>query len=132
MAGIIDGEGTIVISKHKKGNKIKYEAWIGVTNLDKRLLDWLKNNFGGRIGKQYYGKQYSQWILHCGKAADVLRNIYPFLVIKQEQADIFFKFRETIGYSKTNRIPKDILCLREKYHQELKILHIAKGGYNAY
>ena len=52
LAGIIDGEGTIVIAKGKirKGRiNHPYSLRLVVMNTDIRLIEWLKENFGGSI-----------------------------------------------------------------------------------
>ena len=52
FAGIIDGEGSIIIAKQaiRKGRKNHtYSLRICVVNSNKILLEWLRTNFGGSI-----------------------------------------------------------------------------------
>lgn len=107
LAGIVDGEGHITIARHKtdkywkadgtvalrKTPNTMYQNVLGVRNTDLRLMDWLKEHFGGN----YYGGKSSKdnwkpsWCWHSTsneKTKLILLGILPYLILKGEQAKI--------------------------------------------
>jgi hypothetical protein len=127
-AGIIDGEGHIGI---RKDSEKYFTDVVEVFNSNPNIILFFHKNFGGIIKKSYKfrisKKPYYTWILSGLKTSLFLKNIYPFLMAKKNQADILFKFRDTFyekydTYNK-NSIPKHIIEIRNKLYKELKQLH---------
>jgi len=125
LAGIIDGEGTINIYKGKR-SRSEYNLRFYVVNTDKRMIEWLKANFGGlvysRKSKEHpdWRKKW-EWVLDKKQVDLILKDIIPFLQIKKEQANLALKFRKTIG--NRTRISNSILRKREQYYQDMKQLN---------
>lgn len=105
LAGIIDGEGSIMLWKSEIDPKRRgqFNLRINVTSTDKCLTDWLYENFGGhtyecnapsRKAKPNWKKQYI-WSVDRPSILKFLKDIYPFLLIKKERCEIAIKFRET-------------------------------------
>jgi hypothetical protein len=100
-AGILDGEGSIAIS-----GRAKTALCIYVGNSDPRMCVWLKERYGGSIyqspSRIRNGKSTRimyQWQLASASAGAFLKAVYPYLVIKKEQADIAFAYLATKGKS---------------------------------
>lgn len=96
-AGIVDGEGCIAISENAKRTQFRIE----VVNSDPRVCVWLKERYGGSVyQKKHYGGSrhivYS-WIVVSSTAGEFITAIYPYLVIKKEQADIALAYLKTKG-----------------------------------
>lgn len=103
-AGIIDGEGSISISK--RGNS--YGVSVDVGMKDGRVIDFLYGTFGGNIRvrhheETHFGNSYSykdfdmiSWYLKCQKAKEFLRRIYPFLRVKKRQAELAIRLQQRI------------------------------------
>jgi hypothetical protein len=96
LAGIVDGEGSIMLIhvKPKPGVR-KWENWnlvISISNTDKRLIDYLVKNFpeGHVFTVEGTGnnRTHYQWKVSSKKALRLLRNVYPYLKLKQKQADV--------------------------------------------
>ena len=85
LAGIVDGEGHFYKPNtiNGRGEKHKYSR-IRVAQKDKRLLFWIKDNFGGNISTATKS-QVSSWTLQGKKAEDLARELQPYLIVKQEQ-----------------------------------------------
>lgn len=104
MAGIIDGEGSIMISKHKRSNKkhpYYYDLVIRVAQVDKKMLIKLKEIAGGSVGGPYNHKNgkykgwnnYFVWTLHSTKEIeDLLLQITVHLQTKRKQARLALKY----------------------------------------
>ena len=98
-AGIVDGEGSIAIS-----GRLKTALFVTVSNSDPRVCIWLKERYGGFVyqspGRIRNGKQTRiiyQWRCASATAGQFLKIIYPYLVIKKEQAEIAFAYLSTKG-----------------------------------
>lgn len=90
IAGIVDGEGTITLTSHKKGNFPS--PTISVASSDIELLLWLKGKIGkGTISKKrnYNTEKHKDswsYMLKQNYALDILQEIEPYLVINSKKA----------------------------------------------
>ena len=133
IAGIIDGEGCIAIRKdnHKaRYANIQYCLVVNITNTDIRMLEFVKDIFGGSISmRPYYKKdgcfRKKCWriMIYSNQAYELLVKVKPYLVIKQEQADLAMKFQESIGISYENPLTLKTLEFREGLYQQLRSHH---------
>jgi hypothetical protein len=102
LAGIIDGEGSIMLIHVPKRMDRKWEHWnlvISLTNTDKRLIDWLEERLGGHVR---YVKSVNpkwrdtyHWKVCSAKAVPILHEVLPYLKLKGEQAEIALEFLKT-------------------------------------
>ena len=93
LAAYIDGEGSVMIN----GRHLR----VVVSNTDPRLHVWLRHTFGGSIMAQrrYLNPRHStamKWDVSCRKAAWVLENCLPFLIIKKQQAEIGLAYQSRL------------------------------------
>lgn len=94
-AAIFDGEGCIHIARKREGH---YYLMLVIPNTDPRLAEWLLENFGGGTTIQKYSKINEKWKdqvvwqAYGQKAYGVIRKVKPFLLLKQEQAEVAEKF----------------------------------------
>lgn len=97
LAGLIDGEGSIRIEK--SGGKYRYtphNATVCVTNSNSLMITWICDKFGGHL---YRKKGRTCWDVYWlgERAEEILREIYPYLTAKKEQAELVFAYRRLIG-----------------------------------
>jgi len=100
LAGIIDGEGSIV-PYNKTATKRYWRITVGNTSED--LIQWLKSNFGGTVNDKKqtwntwlgdappHGGQKPMWGWYVGRQADVfaiLSAVEPLLIIKRGRANV--------------------------------------------
>ena len=105
LAGFIDGEGCIAVYENKgRSGYMQVSFSIRAANCDPRIIEWLKDRFGGgttkrggaRAGSGRWREAYTWYALNR-RAATIMRAIRPYTVIKGEQIDLALKFRETYG-----------------------------------
>lgn len=87
VAGIVDGEGWIGISK----NNTSFTTRVSVVNTNLDLLNWLVDHFGGSIyhyPKRPRCKQYARWYVSSIQAVEFLSDILSYLKVKKTQAKI--------------------------------------------
>jgi len=94
-AGIVDGEGCIVLTRNAVRPTCK-ESWsvrVTISQVDVRMLERLRDAFGGSISwggqpKKSTWRRQRKWGLTGPKAILFLHDILPYLCIKQEQAEL--------------------------------------------
>lgn len=128
FAGIVDGEGNIRIRhSYNVRNGQKWQVVMGVSNTNKKLIDWIVSNFGGRVysrtRKANWKKSY-EWELSCRKASAVLQLIEPYLLLKKEQARLCIDLqnRLIVGKGKLSeeelKLRKDVLDVIKNLNQK--------------
>ena len=131
-AGIIDGEGSIMI-KRSKGNRPgrptpEYRVFISVGNTNRLLLEWLNARFGGSI-KRYVRvtpncKPVYTWTISAKSGIMFIKLIKDFLVIKKDQAEIALMFQTTVvSGGSWCKVTDEKLRIREEYFQNMKQLN---------
>lgn len=98
LAAFLDGEGCITITfRHRKKRSAVYHIYqphVVISNSDKRLIDWLEHTFGGWISKLQpkYPNSKLMYTWHMNNVRELLSKVYPYLVLKREQAKILMDF----------------------------------------
>ena len=132
LAGIVDGEGSIMLWKSEINPKKRgqFNLRVNVSTTDKCLMDWLYKNFGGTIyelnapsrkAKPHWKQQYI-WQVNRPDILQFLKNIHPFLVIKKERCGVAIRFRETFEKRERN-LSKETFDLRLNLSNQMKHLN---------
>jgi hypothetical protein len=127
LAGIIDGEGSIMAYLHReqRSGRIDY-AWhvlVTVGNTDRRLIDWIGNRWLGYYSvtsrARYDQKDMHVWTATGLRMKPVLLSAAPYLVAKTGQAELAFDFLDARppnpgrrGYTEAERAELDRICAR--------------------
>jgi len=99
-AGLFDGEGYVGIDKTSvssgKARSVHRGVRVIISQKDGRIMNWLKDNFGGNVYSQRNGTKYSiyRWRTHAEKADKFLRCIQPYVIIKKPQVDFALDFND--------------------------------------
>jgi len=106
-AGILDGEGSIMIVKFKNPTSKRgytYQLKVVVVNTNEWLCHWLKMQYEGTIqykkSKRPQEKDIYEWRLVSQQAKRFLEYIAPYLIIKKAQAEIAIRFQTGRGRGK--------------------------------
>lgn len=134
IAGFLDGEGTIGISKNTPQNPKdphktpRYELQVAVVNtcLDPLLL--CQKRFGGGIYTRKHLPRHKltyHWTVAQKASVTLIKAVLPYLIIKKRQAELALKFMEAktnvLGWRK--RVPDEELALRESYYWQMRQLN---------
>jgi|SRR5215471_1605569 len=120
-AGIIDGEGTVALTPWKRS----FLPFVQVTNTDRRVIEWLKERFGGTV----YVHVRSVSTVHkprfnlrwTGKRSTALLTaLLPYLVLKREQAELCLRY-----YSEGRNFHVGNNPLPQFEHERRRALHAA-------
>ena len=97
VAGFMDGEGSIVITRSKSGRRknLSFDLNVTIANNNKEIHDWLVENFGGSVSASNRWKRTYQWKLTANQAKEFLEKIVPYLKIKKEQAILAIEFQKS-------------------------------------
>lgn len=122
LAMAIDAEGGVGIVKRESNRREAYTLRVAVYNTKREFLETIQKEFGGDIFTRdrknpRHAISYSLVWSHR-KAADVVRAVSPFLVIKKAQAQIAVEFSELAECNNPGRRGTPVKTL-EKF-RELK------------
>lgn len=131
IAGFFDGEGSVYISKSKSHDKDILRLNISIGNTNKEVLDYICETFQtgkvklDRITKG--NKNFYVWWRGGYTAAEILKAIEPYMLVRKEQAILGIQFQSIISnnweYNRWKRIPKNIIQQREDMHLQMKKLN---------
>lgn len=129
MAGIIDGEGHFHMYYHPPIRR--YYFTVGVANTNRDLLDWLVDNFSGKVYRHKpkshkdEWKDCWEWRLNQTDILSALPAILPFLKIKKRQAELAIEFRKTFAKENPGKrgLPDHIRRKRDDIMLELKSIN---------
>lgn len=136
-AGFFDGEGSVAIKQYV-GKYLAYVITVRIAQSGEygiKVCTWFRLNFKGTVHKLLQIKNYQLayfWLLRTQQAKKFLRQIYPYLKIKKEQARLAIEFQEMSGKNKYNTHPSVVEKI-EKYSyyetakQEMHFLNGTKG-----
>lgn len=130
LAGIMDGEGAIYISR-KKDPTMKagygYRMCLGVANTDLPLMNWLVDVTGlgsvkPRKRHSTKHKQAYDWYLWSIQAYQFLKAILPYLKQKRQRATIAIEFMEKHSVYKGYLTPEERTAQAAVY-DKMKLLN---------
>jgi len=124
VAGIIDGEGTVTLTKHHKNQTPSPEVSISNNNL--LLLKWIRKKVGGVIvskkkRKLHHSNSYT-WRLRQNKAIDFLNEIKKHLLIKRRQADLITQEYKRVTHRAGKYTPQ-LLSQKNKLVNKIRALN---------
>jgi len=134
VAGIIDGEGTICITKIsskwvKSQSGFDYYSHVGVGISNKDLCEWLKIKFGGCVTRQKRSAKFPNskdiwmWQIRRSHTTPFLKAIEPYLKIKRLQAQNVIEYQERITPSNSKKLTSEDYALREAQYLLAKSLN---------
>ena len=136
-AGLLDGEGSIVIVELSPGKRRvtpSFALVVTVANNSKVIHDWLVSTFGGSVSPSNRWCRTYQWKLVSNQAMDFLSEVAPYLKIKKEQAELAVCFQRSkndyttrhlakSNYNGGNVIPPNEVSRRRKLKQKMHKLN---------
>lgn len=127
-AGFFDGEGYIVIQERSHLKYIGFYLRIGINHVAIEPLLEMKRLFGGSIEKQNPEKVVGnrkprhRWTANTQNAADILKQLMPYLKNKNKVAEVALEFQQTIQQHK-RKVPNEVQILRKLYKERLQYLN---------
>lgn len=100
LAGIIDGEGTVTLTCSNRGQYAQPQVSIANNNL--KLIRWIRQRvgFGSIITKKpkkpNHSIAYAWQVNRAGQCKNILKIVYPFLILKRNQAKIVLEQYSTV------------------------------------
>lgn len=130
FAGILDGEGSFVLHRHKDGYRFACQMQVG--NTDVRLLEWIRARFGGSVNRERRPntthKPVYRWVSQADTMDAVITAVLPYLIVKKDQAELMLAYRRTLApmirtKRSTNDVPEHVKSERIRIHGSLAILN---------
>ncbi len=120
-AGLLDGEGSIMLMSANKGKK--KSPHVSMTSTTIELLEFMKENFGGYIvNKKTYKEHHKQawaWQLSYDKAFFFCKKIAPYLrePEKKRRAELIVKRYKTVT-PRNGKYTAEMLYERSLFEEE--------------
>ncbi len=121
LAGIIDGEGSIIL--HMRRDDV-VAMFVAIVNTSRGLLEWVEHTTGvGSIvdhdGGSLQRRPTWLWRANSEAAEAILRQVHPFLIVKKAQASLGIETQERL------RVPalKADRSWQPKWRQRMKALN---------
>ena len=134
FAGILDGEGSIVIHKNKPQTQRgsinpTYVIEVNLTNTNEWIVRQFHFSFGGNVylNKRKTDKTQNIWVwqISANKALPFLKTLLPYLKLKRGQVEIAIKFQEEKVRKRYRRSDEKDLAIAEA--TKLLISNLNKG-----
>ena len=134
LAGFFDGEGTVGLRHaHRTRNidgKDSFTLRIRITQTNEDVMNWVKIITGtGTVYKKKTAPGFKdawEWATSGTMAVQVLREMYPFLKVKRLQAEIAFKFGDTIKPKRGNPLSIEERQYRYSLRKEMDVANRSK------
>ena len=135
VAGIVDGEGTVIVSKVTKARKHliapTYTVWLRVGNTNEELVRYLNEVFPGAIvARRIVSNKWKQcfvWQVTGIRVRDTLRLLRPYLRVKAAQADLideyYAGFHSFMKAGRHGTLSPEQLAHRESCYMRMKSLN---------
>lgn len=96
IAGLVDGEGCISISRDRRG--VSYHLRVEISMVNKSVIQFLHNSLGGGFYRhnKARGRQREDWSWRVfgQRAYNVLKLLLPYLRVKKANAMLGIDFRD--------------------------------------
>lgn len=133
FAGIVDGEGCIQLqpSTNKHG-KTYVSARVSIDNTNLAVLERAHTLFGGSIHKKPANKwskrQLYAWVASGNEALELCRQIVPYMIIKQNQAELLIAYCIKFTPNRYNQTAQESLSERLAMATSLSSMkHVSKS-----
>jgi len=141
-AGLVDGEGSIVIYWHGKTKNVQHYRYIlhmNISNNNREIFDPLKAEFGGCVSKwpcppELIGKRREHWRFGISQrmCAKFLEQLLPYLRLKRPRAELALEFQRRMQPNATHAKPlsDEELKIRESFSERMRVLngHYSQRG----
>ncbi len=118
QAGIMDGTGTVTITKQTSGKSPWYRAYICVVNSNRDILNPFKVIWGRKIynDKEREGKGWRliyRWVCPTAVIPSFLKSVGQYMRTKKELIDLVNQLLEHKAQTKYHKLSEDELEYRE-------------------
>lgn len=127
LAGLLDGEGCIYISKYKRKGKQNYYYLMRVviSGTSRELMLWVYSIFGGCFCKDCHLPRKNRAVnfkIQWGdnKACELLKLVLPYLKLKRPEAELAISFQENLkelSFEDRNKFYCKVAELKQSYKE---------------
>lgn len=97
FAGILDGEGSFMVLYERRYGYERWEACVGVTSTDDRIVERCKALAGGKLSRQVSpggnARLARVWQLKGKRVSPLIEAVFPYLLTKLDQATLLLVLR---------------------------------------
>ena len=125
LAGLIDGEGCLMITRLKKvpeykSGRFRYAPVLTITNTHLPLLQSIQMAWGGRIREGIKGSGVYTIYFNSSQMRKLVPFFYPYLVIKKDQAELLMDYLDSLKKNGPKSLSDEQYDKYGSYWQRLK------------
>lgn len=127
-AGIVDGEGCIIIARHRG----RTTPTVSVSNTNRPLLEWLRERFGGSIHRVRRLERHHKprWYWSCAgitRTLGLAEALLPYMIVKRDQMTVLEHFcRDRVEYlRRVGKVAAEVRPVDHKYREMISRLNAA-------
>ena len=127
IAGLLDGEGCITITRNSKSRVDS--PFITFIMTHEGVMRWLGEKLGSKCSPlkrknvQPHWKPQFKVCLGGRRAVRLLKRLLPMMIVKAPQAAVAVEFPYIVQDGKSRRVPDDVLAVREAMKVEISRLN---------
>jgi len=113
LAGIIDSDGYVTASSSTRKGRTYCAPRVGISGTRREPHDLGASIYGGSVhqyepkdDRAHHRTQY-QWVLEGDRAADVISDVLPYLLVKRQQGELALQLQEARLESRAARSDED-------------------------
>jgi hypothetical protein len=131
IAGFLEGDGSFQIMKYKsKTCGIVYEYRISGYNTKEEVIKWLVDNIGGyyaKVATSPRQKEPYHWNIKNQEAIKLAEQIYPYIIAKQDELNIWLQYAHDIISNRTNKRTQESIDFREDCIKQIRNIRFNKN-----
>ncbi len=116
IAGFIEGDGCFYISRYfGKQSGYVYEYRLAAYNTNEKIMLWFKENIGGwyrKVNTSTRWKKPFHWNIKNQEAIILVESLFPYLVARKEEAELWLKYAKDIIPNRTNKLTQETIDFR--------------------
>jgi hypothetical protein len=132
LAGIIDGEGSIMANIRQRGGCVWFELRLNIANADRALIEWVAERWPGRVSvidrSRYGQRDQHRWDANNRKVIAPLLDAFPYLVVKREQAELALELAHGQRNHGRRGYPPEIKARRIEICERMRALNKKAPG----
>ena len=126
IAGVVDGEGSIIIREYRSKRPYRYGTEVSVAMTDTGAIDLLRQIYPGSYSTSTLksGKTIYRWAVAHRKARAFLEDIYEYLRVKKEQARLAIELESRkITTRYPHSVSLDEINIRKDIRRQVQVLN---------
>jgi hypothetical protein len=129
LAGFLDGEGYIGISRRPRSDSGPYQPKVQITSTNREVLERIKDWVGGgylqAVPRKYEDPRKDLFVFTAAyrKGLDLICRVRPYVRLKTQQVDLFLQWYNDAASPPGQRLPEDKRHIQDHLYYRMRELN---------